>query len=137
MTMMIIKVVVYLRLSIRVEAGIMRQVVLSDTGCNINAFISNQSIFNCLITGESTLQYKIKCLLPGAHEKVHLFRGLLLLLHSLYTTNQKSGCIRILDIIFNQSMPYIARPLPQWSGYARYFPAQGIILICMHGIIIN
>ena len=53
--MMIIKVVVYLRLSIRVEAGIMRQVVLSDTGCNINAFISNQSIFNCLITGESTL----------------------------------------------------------------------------------
>ena len=33
----------------------MRRVVLSDTACNFNAFISNQSIFNCLITGESTL----------------------------------------------------------------------------------
>ena len=39
----------------RVEAGIMRQVVLWDTACNFNAFISNKSIFNCLITGESTL----------------------------------------------------------------------------------
>ena len=36
----------------RVEAGIMIQVVLWDTACNFNAFISNQSIFNCLITGE-------------------------------------------------------------------------------------
>ena len=33
----------------------MRQVVLWDTACNFNAFISNQLIFNCLITGESTL----------------------------------------------------------------------------------
>ena len=41
----------------RVEAGIMRQVVLWDTACNFNAFISNQSIFNCLIAGESTLSY--------------------------------------------------------------------------------
>ena len=40
---------------LRVEAGIMRRVVLWDTACNFNAFISNQSIFNCLITGESTL----------------------------------------------------------------------------------
>ena len=28
-----------------------------DTGCNFNGFISNQSIFNCLITGASTLYY--------------------------------------------------------------------------------
>ena len=40
----------------RVEAGIMRRMVLWDTACNFNAFISNQSIFNCLITGASTLQ---------------------------------------------------------------------------------
>ena len=40
---------------IRVEAGIMRQMVLWDTACNFNAFILNQSIFNCLITGASTL----------------------------------------------------------------------------------
>ena len=39
----------------RVEAGIMRRVVLCDTACNFNAFISNRSIFNCLITGESIL----------------------------------------------------------------------------------
>ena len=39
----------------RVEAGIMRQMVLWDTACNFNGFISNQSIFNCLITGASTL----------------------------------------------------------------------------------
>ena len=39
----------------RVEAGIMRRVVLWDTACNFNVFISNQSIFNCLITGGSTL----------------------------------------------------------------------------------
>ena len=44
--------------SFRVKAGIMRWVVLSDTACNFNAFISNQSmiIFNCLITGASTLE---------------------------------------------------------------------------------
>ena len=40
---------------IRVEAGIMRWMVLWDTACIFNAFISNQSIFNCLITGASTL----------------------------------------------------------------------------------
>ena len=40
---------------IRVEAGIMRQMVLWDTACNFNAFISNQPIFNCLITGASNL----------------------------------------------------------------------------------
>ena len=34
----------------RVEAGIMRQVVLWDTACNFNAVILNQSIFNRLIT---------------------------------------------------------------------------------------
>ena len=45
----------YLLFTCRVEAGIMRQVVLWDTACNFNVFISNQSIFNCLITGESTL----------------------------------------------------------------------------------
>ena len=28
----------------------MRQMVLWDTACNFNAFILNQSIFNCLIT---------------------------------------------------------------------------------------
>ena len=39
----------------RVEAGIMRQMVLWDTACNFNGFISNQSIFNCLIIGASTL----------------------------------------------------------------------------------
>ena len=39
----------------RVEAGIMRRMVLWDTACNFNAFISNQSIFNCLINGASTL----------------------------------------------------------------------------------
>ena len=33
----------------------MRRMVLWDTACNFNAFISNQSTFNCLITGESTL----------------------------------------------------------------------------------
>ena len=33
----------------------MRRVVLWDTACNFNAFISNQSIFNCLIIGASTL----------------------------------------------------------------------------------
>ena len=33
----------------------MRQVVLWDTACNFNAFISNQSILNRLITGASTL----------------------------------------------------------------------------------
>ena len=33
----------------------MRWVVLWDTACNFNGFISNQSIFNCLITGASTL----------------------------------------------------------------------------------
>ena len=33
----------------------MRRVVLRDIACNFNAFISNQSNFNCLITGESTL----------------------------------------------------------------------------------
>ena len=40
---------------VRVEAGIMRQVVLWDTAYNFNGFISNQSIFNCLITGVPTL----------------------------------------------------------------------------------
>ena len=39
----------------RVEAGIMRRMVLWDTACNFNAFISNQSIFNCLIIGASIL----------------------------------------------------------------------------------
>ena len=39
----------------RVEAAIMRRVVLFDTACNFNAFISNQSIVNCLITSASTL----------------------------------------------------------------------------------
>ena len=38
-----------------VEAGIMRRVVLWGTACNLNGLISNQSIFNCLITGTSTL----------------------------------------------------------------------------------
>ena len=33
----------------------MRQMVLWDTACNFNAFISNQSIFNCRIIGASTL----------------------------------------------------------------------------------
>ena len=33
----------------------MRRVVLWDTACNFNAVISNQSIFNCLITGASIL----------------------------------------------------------------------------------
>ena len=33
----------------RVEAGIMRRMILWDTACNFNAVISNQSIFNCLI----------------------------------------------------------------------------------------
>ena len=44
---------------VRVEAGIMRRMVLWDTACNFNAFISNQSIFNCLITGASTLYLKL------------------------------------------------------------------------------
>ena len=35
----------------------MSQMVLGDTTCNFNVFISNQLIFNCLITGESTLQH--------------------------------------------------------------------------------
>ena len=50
----------------RVEAGIiyrtggiMRQVVLWDTACNFNAVISNQSIFNCLITSASTVHVNI------------------------------------------------------------------------------
>ena len=33
----------------------MRRMVLWDTACNFNGSISNQSIFNCLITGASTL----------------------------------------------------------------------------------
>ena len=33
----------------------MRRMVLWDTACNFNAFISNQSIFNRLIIGASTL----------------------------------------------------------------------------------
>ena len=33
----------------------MRRMVLWDDACNFNAFISNQSILNCLITGASTL----------------------------------------------------------------------------------
>ena len=33
----------------------MRRMVLWDTACNFNTFISNQSIFNCLITSASTL----------------------------------------------------------------------------------
>ena len=33
----------------------MRRMVLWDTACNFNTFISNQSIFNCLIIGASTL----------------------------------------------------------------------------------
>ena len=33
-------------LIIRVEATIMRQVVIWDTACNFNTVISNQSIFN-------------------------------------------------------------------------------------------
>ena len=37
----------------------MRRMVLWDTACNFNAFISNQSIFNCLITGASTLYYMV------------------------------------------------------------------------------
>ena len=43
------------RKSHRVESVIMRQMVLWDTACNFNGFISNQSIFNCLIIGASTL----------------------------------------------------------------------------------
>ena len=35
----------------------MRRMVLWDTACNFNAFISNQSIFICLITGASTLLF--------------------------------------------------------------------------------
>ena len=42
---------------IRVEAAIMRRVALWGIACNFNAFISNQSIFNCLITGASTLPF--------------------------------------------------------------------------------
>ena len=40
----------------RVEAGIMRQMVLWDTACNFNVIILNQSIVNCLITSASTLR---------------------------------------------------------------------------------
>ena len=43
----------------RVESAIMRQVVLWVTACNFNAIISNQSIFNCLITSASTLQVHV------------------------------------------------------------------------------
>ena len=41
----------------------MRRMVLWDTACNFNAFISNQSIFNCLITGASTLYYMVLLLI--------------------------------------------------------------------------
>ena len=50
----------------RVEAGIMRRMVLWDTACNFNGFISNQSIFNCLITGASTLVNALLLLLVAA-----------------------------------------------------------------------
>ena len=50
----------------RVEAGIMRRMILWDTACYLfcsvmcfNAVISNQSIFSCLITGASTLHYNV------------------------------------------------------------------------------
>ena len=43
------------RVESRVEAAIMRWVVLWDTACNFNGVILNQSIFNCLITSVSTL----------------------------------------------------------------------------------
>ena len=44
----------------KVEAGIMRQVVLWDSACNFNATILNQSIFNCLITSASTLRIRVE-----------------------------------------------------------------------------
>ena len=50
----------------RVEAGIMRRMVLWDTACNFNGFISNQLIFNCLITGTSTLVNALLLLLVAA-----------------------------------------------------------------------
>ena len=37
----------------------MRRMVLWDTACNFNGFISNLSIFNCLITGASTLYVRL------------------------------------------------------------------------------
>ena len=45
----------------------MRQMVLWDTACNFNGFISNQSIFNCLITGASTLVNALLLLLVSPH----------------------------------------------------------------------
>ena len=59
---------------IRVEAGIMRWMVLWDTACNFNAFISNQSIFNCLITGASTpylLLYRFRGYNHMRHDRPH------------------------------------------------------------------
>ena len=44
----------------------MRRMVLWDTACNFNGFISNQSIFNCLITGASTLVNALLLLLVAA-----------------------------------------------------------------------
>ena len=50
------KVIHYVYLvSCRVEAGIMRQLVLWYTACNFNAVILNQSIFNCLIASDRIL----------------------------------------------------------------------------------
>ena len=40
---------------VRVEAGIMRWVVLWDTACKFNAVISNKSFFNRLITSASNV----------------------------------------------------------------------------------
>ena len=48
----------------------MRQMVLWDTACNFNTFISNQSIFNCLITGASTLLFYRVLLLQNAYTAV-------------------------------------------------------------------
>ena len=44
------------KFQIRVEAGIMRRMVLWDTACNFNGFISNQSIFNIYSIGRDMEQ---------------------------------------------------------------------------------
>ena len=59
-----------------IESAIMRWVVLWDTACNFNAVISNQSIFNCLITSASTLVHGVQKIdqIESA-QKIHASRG--------------------------------------------------------------
>ena len=54
----------------------MRRMVLWDTACNFNGFISNQSIFNCLIIGASTLRTLLSSLLCYKYINVGSYHGI-------------------------------------------------------------